>query len=103
QIRLAHLIRELRWIDLPIEEIRQVLADADPAGSVLAGPRQRLLRRRGLPTAQIDNVDRLLEKGSTTMSAPLSGCRPVQLKIAVDDLTASIAFYQAAFDLRYEV
>jgi DNA-binding transcriptional MerR regulator len=102
QIRLAHLIRELRWIDLPIEEIRQVLAEPGQADSVLAGHRKRLLRRRGLLTAQIDNVARLLKKGFT-MSAPLSGCRPVQIKIAVDDLATSIAFYQAAFDLRYEV
>jgi DNA-binding transcriptional MerR regulator len=60
QIRLAHLIRELRWIDLPIEEIRQVLAEAGQAGSVLAGHRQRLLRTRGLLTDQIDNIDRVL-------------------------------------------
>ena len=40
QIRQAHLIRELRWIDLPIEEIRQVLAEAGQAGSVLAGHRR---------------------------------------------------------------
>lgn len=102
QMRLAHLIRELRWIDLPIEEIRQVLAEAGQAGPVLAGHRQRLLRTRGLLTAQIDNVDRLLEEGFT-MSAPPSGCRPVQITIAVDDLDASITFYEAAFDLRYEV
>lgn len=102
QIQVAHLIRELRWIDLPIDEIRQILANAGRGGPVLAGHRQRLHRQRGVLTTQINSVDRLLKKGFT-MSAPLSGCRPVQIKIAVDDRAASIAFYQAAFDLRYDV
>jgi DNA-binding transcriptional MerR regulator len=38
QMRLAHLTRELRWIDLPNEEIRQVLAEA--------GQHARFLRQR---------------------------------------------------------
>ena len=37
------------------------------------------------------------------MPATTSGCRPVQLKVAVDDLDAAIAFYQEAFGFRYEV
>ena len=32
-----------------------------------------------------------------------SGCRPVQIKIAVDDVGSSVDFYQKAFGLRYEV
>jgi hypothetical protein len=35
--------------------------------------------------------------------APVSGCRPAQLKIAVDDVDAAIAFYQRAFGSHYEV
>lgn len=102
QIGIAQLIRELRWIDLPLEEIRQVLADIDHADPVLAAHRTRLQRQRATLTARVEGVDRLLEKG-ITMSVPLSGCRPVQLKIAVDDREAAVAFYQAAFDLRYDV
>jgi DNA-binding transcriptional MerR regulator len=102
QVRLARLIGELRWIHLPIEEIRQVLADLGNAGDVLAGHRRRLERRRGTVTAQIDGIDRLMTKG-ISMSTPLSGCRPVQIKIAVDDTPAAIDFYRSAFDLRYEV
>lgn len=37
------------------------------------------------------------------MSVVQTGCRPVQIKIAVDDLASSIAFYQKAFGLDYEV
>ena len=33
----------------------------------------------------------------------VSGCRPVQIKIAVDDADSSVAFYQKAFGLDYRV
>ena len=32
-----------------------------------------------------------------------SGCRPVQIKIPVDDLASSVAFYKQAFGLDYQV
>ena len=102
QIRIAHLIRQLRWIDLPIEEIQQIIASPELAGSVLAKHRPRLTRQRDLLDARIADVDRFLTEG-ITVSAPMSGCRPSQIKISVDDGPAAIAFYQAAFDLRYEV
>ena len=35
--------------------------------------------------------------------AGVSGCRPVQVKLAVDDVPSSVAFYQQAFGLTYEV
>jgi predicted enzyme related to lactoylglutathione lyase len=37
------------------------------------------------------------------MSAAPSVCRPVQLRRAVNDLAASVAFYREAFGLTYEV
>lgn len=37
------------------------------------------------------------------MSVVQVRCRPVQIKIAVDDLASSVAFYKEAFGLRYEV
>ena len=47
-------------------------------------------------------------KGGVTLSftvnrAVQTGCRPVQVGIGVDDLDASIAFYQRAFDFPYKV
>jgi predicted enzyme related to lactoylglutathione lyase len=37
------------------------------------------------------------------MPAPLTGTRPAQIKIAVDDVATSRAFYQDAFGMRYDV
>jgi len=37
------------------------------------------------------------------MPTPVTGCRPVQIKIAVDDLDTSITFYTKAFGMRYDV
>jgi predicted enzyme related to lactoylglutathione lyase len=37
------------------------------------------------------------------MSVIRAGCRPVQMKIAVDDLASSVAFYEEAFGLNFEV
>ena len=37
------------------------------------------------------------------MSVAQLGSRPVQIKVAVDDLASSVRFYQEAFGLKYEV
>ncbi len=94
----------LRWYDLPIEEIRQVLDD--PTGAVardvLASHRRRLERQRDLLTARIRDAGRFAEEGMT-MPAVQAGCRPAQIKIAVDDIDALVAFYVKAFGFRYDV
>ncbi len=104
QARRARQIRMLRWDDLPIEEIRQVLDD--PTGAVardvLASHRRRLERQRDLLTARIRDAGRFAEEGMT-MPAVQAGCRPAQIKIAVDDIDASVAFYVKAFGFRYDV
>jgi DNA-binding transcriptional MerR regulator len=104
QLSAARLIRALRWTDLPIEEIRHVIDDEESqrARDVLAAHRRRLERRRDLLTAQIGDVNRFQLKG-TAMPAPLTGTRPAQIKIAVDDVATSRAFYQDAFGMRYDV
>jgi DNA-binding transcriptional MerR regulator len=103
QIRTAKLIRALRWIDLPIEEIRQVLDGNDQtARAVLAVHRRRLERQRNLLSARIGDVDHFQENG-IIMPTVSSGCRPVQIKIAVNDVKESIAFYQDAFALTYDI
>jgi DNA-binding transcriptional MerR regulator len=104
QARRARLIRMLRWDDLPIEEILQVIDD--PAGAVardvLARHRRRLERQRDLLTARIRDADRFVEEG-ITMPAVHTGCRPAQIKIAVDDVDSSVEFYVKAFGFRYDV
>jgi hypothetical protein len=46
--------------------------------------------------------DRFLKEG-LTMPEVLVGCRPVQIKIAVDDVDASVAFFVKKFDFHYYV
>lgn len=103
QVRDARLIQALRWIDLPIEELRAVLVDpgGQTAHQVLLNHRQRLQRQQSRLAARIQDVDHYLEKGITM--SPITGSRPVQLKIPVDDTDAAIAFYQQAFGFHYEV
>jgi DNA-binding transcriptional MerR regulator len=100
----ARTIAMLRWNDLPIEEIRQVIDDpaGDVAHEVVTRHRHRLERQRDLLTDRIRDANRFLQEG-ITMPALQVGCRPVQIKIAVDDVDASVAFYAKAFGLRYDV
>lgn len=102
QVGVARLIRAMRWIDLPIEEIRRIMADNAAATDILAGHRGRLDRQRDLLTAQIGDVDTFLAEG-ITMPTPQSGCRPCQIKIAVTDMDTAVAFYTSAFDMKYQV
>jgi DNA-binding transcriptional MerR regulator len=115
QLRLARLIRALRWNDLPIDGIRLILTDIDArAGArsdagdgaatrdVLARHRDRLERQSSLIAAQLRDVTRFLDEG-LDMPVMQSGCRPVQVKSAVDDTPAAVAFYQKLLGARYEV
>jgi DNA-binding transcriptional MerR regulator len=103
QVRDARLIQALRWIDLPVEEIRAALDDAsgNAIDEILRRHRRRLERRQSLVDGQIADTDYYLEKGLSM--APASATRPVQLKIAVDDIDEAIAFYQQAFGFHYDI
>ncbi len=101
QLHDARLIQALRWVDLPIEDVRRILAHED-AHQVLARHRDELERQRSQVVARIADVDRFLEKG-IAMPTVQSGTRPVQIRLAVDDPSAAVEFYQEAFGLRYEV
>lgn len=104
QAQRARQIRMLRWDDLPIEQIRQVIDD--PAGAaardVLASHRRRLERQRDLLTARIRDAHHFVAEG-ITMPPVYTGCRPAQVKIAVDDVDSSVEFYVKAFGFRYDV
>jgi DNA-binding transcriptional MerR regulator len=102
QLRRSWLIRALRWLDLPIEEIRQVIDDESTTPDVLARHRRRLERKQSLLSAQIGDATRFIERGITVPPVP-SGCRPSQIKIAVSDMNAAVEFYQEAFGLRQTV
>ena len=100
----ARLIAMLRWDGLPIEGIRRILDD--PAGAaardVVSDHRRRLERQRDLLTAQLRDTDRFIQEGITMPALP-AGSRPSQIKIAVDDVDAAVAFYVKAFGFRYDV
>jgi predicted enzyme related to lactoylglutathione lyase len=55
-----------------------------------------------LMIARICDAEPIVEEGMT-MPAVQAGCRPAQIKIAVDDVDASAAFYTKAFSFRYDV
>jgi DNA-binding transcriptional MerR regulator len=102
QVRTARLIRALRCVDLPVDEIRRLIAAPEQSQDLLTRHRHRLERQRSLLADRLRDVDRFLEEGLTMPELP-AGCRPVQIKIAVDDAQQAIAFYQQAFGLRYDV
>jgi DNA-binding transcriptional MerR regulator len=103
QVQSARLIQALRWIDLPVEEVRRVLANptGDEARGILGRHRDGLTRQAGHVAARIADTERYLEEG---ISMPVvAGCRPVQIKVAVDDTDEAIGFYREAFGFRYDV
>jgi len=112
QVGAARLIRSLRWVDLPIDEIRQILAGTD-AHELLARHRRRLEREQGHLAAKLRDVDRFLverflpdrsvQEGLSMKAASTTTTQAVQIKIAVDDVPASVEFYGTAFGLRYDV
>jgi DNA-binding transcriptional MerR regulator len=103
QVREARVIQALRWLDLPIEDIKRAVAD--PTGEtirdVLSTQRRRLERQQRALTARVADIDYYLEKG-LTMST-VTGARPVQIKINVEDVDAAVAFYQKAFGFHYDI
>jgi DNA-binding transcriptional MerR regulator len=103
QVPRARLISSLRWIDLPIDEIRQVLGGAVATEEVLDRHRERLVRQADLLAARLADIDRFTEKGLPMPQVVDSGCVPVQIKLAVSDAAAAVAFYRAAFGMEYEV
>jgi len=103
QIPRARLISSLRWIDLPIDEIRQVLAGRAATAEVLDRHRQRLTRQANLLAARLADINRFTEKGLPMPQVVNSGCVPVQIKLAVSDAAAAVEFYRTAFGMNYEV
>ena len=103
QLPAARLIQALRWIDLPVGEVRRILDDptSEEARGILGRHRDRLTRQAGHVAARIADTERYLEEG---ISMPaVDGCRPVQIKIAVDDTDEAIGFYRDAFGFSYDI
>jgi DNA-binding transcriptional MerR regulator len=102
QIHDARLIRALRWMDVPIEDIRRILEFPADASEVLSRHRHRLERQRSLLDGRISELTRYLEEG-VVMPTVQSGCRPVQIMLAVNNVEKATVFYKEAFGIRHDI
>lgn len=101
QIGQARLICALRAIDLPIDVVRQVVADqgGQALRTLLPPHREQLLDRARVLTQMARTADRYLEQGVTMPD--LKTPRISQVSINVTDLGEAIAFYRTAFDATF--
>jgi DNA-binding transcriptional MerR regulator len=101
QVATARLVRALRAVEVPIDEIRAVITVTDPATptSALAVQRSRLVDRSRALAALIDVIDDYIENG--VRMAQLSGCRICEVNVTVDDLDAARSFYEAVFAVEF--
>jgi DNA-binding transcriptional MerR regulator len=98
QIDQARLICGLRAVDLPIDEIRMILRrpTSDVRGA-LDLHRDRLVAQVRELSQRVLAIDEFIEKG--TSMPVLQVTRPVQIRIKVNDVPSTAAFYTEAFDL----
>ncbi len=100
QIRTARLICGLRAVDLPVDEIREVLSLDDASIQlVLEKHRYRLADRMRTLTRMTATLDEYLEKGSPVPEP--AGSRPVQMTIHSDDVAKAVAFYSEVFGAEF--
>ena len=103
QLGEARLICSLRGLDLPLEDIRAVLAaDGQPqVQDILTRHRRRL-------AVQADRLEQILATSATYVDrgVPLptpNGCRVVQVMVSTRDHDQSVRFYGEVFDLAFQV
>jgi DNA-binding transcriptional MerR regulator len=98
----AKLIRRLRSVDLPIDQIRAALADqsGQEAATALRLHRERLLERAHVIAQLAETIGRHFE-GGTDMTVAKED-RVVQVTVPVRNLDATVAFYTEAFGLEYD-
>ena len=101
QVPAARRIRALRAVDLPIDEIRELL-DADDArtAAALRAHRARLEERSRSLTEIIDTLDDYIENG-VRMQQTRPPCRVAEVNLGVDDVEAARRFYEATFGLEF--
>jgi DNA-binding transcriptional MerR regulator/predicted enzyme related to lactoylglutathione lyase len=102
QLRDARVICNLRGIDLPVDEVRQVLTAHDPGATreVLERHRRRLADRAGLLERMLATSETYVESG-VPLPAPGS-CRVVQVMLSTRDRDESVRFYTEAFGLEFD-
>jgi DNA-binding transcriptional MerR regulator len=101
QMPEARRIRALRDVDVPIDEIRPLLATTDETEwrAALVAHRHRLRARADALTDMLTMLDGYIENG-VTMRAN-SPNRVVEINLGVDDIAAARRFYEAAFGVEF--
>jgi DNA-binding transcriptional MerR regulator len=101
QLGDARLICRLRGVDLPVDEVREVLiaADESTTRTLLERHRERLADRASRLDRMLATSESYVEQG-VPLPAP-RGCRVVQVMVATRDLDESVRFYTEAFGLEF--
>jgi DNA-binding transcriptional MerR regulator/catechol 2,3-dioxygenase-like lactoylglutathione lyase family enzyme len=102
QVPRARLVRALRWLDMPIEDVRTATAPGATADTELRAHRRRLERLAALTSARLTDLDRYRSEGLPMPTIP-PGAAPVQIKLAVEDVPAAVEFYNTALGLSFDV
>jgi DNA-binding transcriptional MerR regulator len=102
QLPRARAIRALRYSELSLDQVREVLDHPERRARILSDHRTRLERAMSAQAARIADVERLLTEG-IPMTENTITLRPVQIKLRVDDIDAAYGFYADAFGIVTEV
>lgn len=101
QVRDARLICGLRAVDLPVDQIREVIGLNDESvRKVLEQHRLRLHSRARALNRMTATLDEYLAQG-VPMPQQI-GCRPVQVTIHADDPSELVTFYSTVFDVDFD-
>jgi DNA-binding transcriptional MerR regulator/predicted enzyme related to lactoylglutathione lyase len=100
----AKLIRRLRSVELPIDQIRRALADQSgrDAAAVLQLHRERLLERAHAIAQLAETLGRHFDEGTGTDMDVAKEDRVVQVTVPARNLDATVRFYTEVFGLEYD-
>ncbi|MBV9355687.1 MAG: MerR family transcriptional regulator [Chloroflexi bacterium] len=98
QLATARLISDLRWLSVPIQQVREIIVDPDapPARQLLAEQAERLIREQRHLDQQIAQLTNYAHEGIRMPTLP-TAIVPVQIKIGVSDRVRARTFYERRF------
>ncbi len=101
QVHIGRTIRALRSVDLPMDEIRDVIEadDSDSARGVLMDHMERMRERANVLSQQLEALERFIEKG--VVVSKTKGSRIAMINIGVKNLAESKLFYEEVFDAQF--
>jgi DNA-binding transcriptional MerR regulator len=101
QVPRARLIGALRKVDLPLDTVRDVLDDPNPATrqAILTRHREHLSERAHILSRMVHSMDHYIEHGVDMPQ--VTSPRIVQVTINVRDLKEAKTFYQGVFEAEF--